>query len=160
MDRDALVLAQAGEARLLLVLDLADLDHGTEATDAGIDLLAAHGVHAQFACSSRPFSGLAHRADGRVEGLVEAGDHLAPVLLAFGDHVELLLHLGGEVEVHDRGEVLHEEIVHHHADVRGEQLLLLGTHVLGGRALGDLRRSPGRGCGRYACVPSRFSFTT
>ena len=135
---DALVLAQAGEAGLLLIVGLADLDHGPESADAGIDLLAAHGVNAQFTCSCRPFSGLAHRADGGVEGLVEAGDHLAPVLLSLGDHVELLLHLGGEVEVHHRGEVLHQEIVHHHADVGGEQLLLLGTHVLGGRALGDL----------------------
>ena len=68
-----------------------------------------------------------------MERLVETSEHYTPILLAFSDHVELLFHFGGEVEVHHRGEVLHEEIVHHHADIGGEELLFLRAGVLGGR---------------------------
>ena len=56
--------------------------------------------------------------------------HVCPLLLAVGNLVELLLHLGGEVIVHDGGEVLDEEVVHYDADVCREKLaLLVASHL-------------------------------
>ncbi len=135
---NALIFPDGGETGLILIIHTADLHHGAEAADACHYVLAGLGVLAQNARSGGPVGGLHHGTDGGMERLVEAADHLAPVLLALGDHVELLFHLGGEVEVHDVGEVFNEKIVHHHADVGGEELLLLGTGILCGGLVADI----------------------
>ena len=63
--------------------------------------------------------------NGGLELLVELMHHLVPLRFAFGNLIEVLLHVSREVVVHDIGEVLHEEVVHDDADVGGQQLALL-----------------------------------
>ena len=90
------------------------------------------GVNAQFALAGLVFAALLYGVvDGRLEVLVEVLEHGVPVFLSLCDGVELLLHVGGEVVVHDVREVLHEEVVYDGADVCREQLSLLATRHLG-----------------------------
>src|SRR6266567_1779691 len=67
--------------------------------------------------------------DVLVEGFVELPDHLDPRRLGLGDVVELLLHLRGEADVDDVAEVFDQDVVDHHADVLGEEPLVVQPHV-------------------------------
>ena len=73
------------------------------------------------------FHGVFH---SHLEGLVEALEHGAPVQLALRDDVKLGLHVCGEVVVENVGEVLEQKVVHHQADVGGEELSALLACVL------------------------------
>ena len=144
-----LVGGQLGEARLLLVVGRAYLHHGAEAANLHEHRLARCGVDAHLSLAGLVFGAgvddLLHR---RFELLVEARHHLVPLRLAFGNLIEVLLHAGGEVIVHDVGEVLHQEVVDDDADVGGQQFALLRTGefllVLGGDFL-SLQRVDGEG---------------
>ena len=59
--------------------------------------------------------------------LVELLDHIGPLLPALGNIIELLLHLGSEIVVQNLREIFHQEIVHHHTDICGEQFSLVAT---------------------------------
>lgn len=56
-----------------------------------------------------------------LEAFVEGAQHGGQLLFAFCYLVELVLHLGGEVIVHDLREVLLQEVVDHDADVGGDE---------------------------------------
>ena len=125
---DRLCLLQRGKLRLFLIVGRADLSHGTVTPNFHRYLFTTLGVSAQY-----PFSCLAFRAhlyrllhDG-VKQFVEGSNRFVPLHLAFGNLVELLLHLRGEVVVDHRWKILHQEVVHHHPDVGGQQLVLVGT---------------------------------
>ena len=84
----------------------------------------------------------------RDEVVVERLHHIRPCLLALGDLIEVLLHLGGEVIVHDLIEVFHQEVVHYDTDVRRNQFALLGADNLLAGFLADLsafQRDDGKG---------------
>ena len=66
----------------------------------------------------------------RLEVFVEILQHVGPLLLAFGDGIEFLLHLGGEIVVEHIGEVFEQEVVHHESDVCRQQFALLAAHGL------------------------------
>ena len=68
---------------------------------------------------------------GRLKVLVESLEHFVPILLAFCYGIKVLLHVCGEVVVHYRREVFHEEIVYDRTDVGRQQLtLLIAGHLL------------------------------
>ena len=92
------------------------------ASDPDENHFARGGVDPQFPLSTGALGVFRGVEDLCVEGRVERLHHALPIVLAGGDVVELLLHLGGELEVHDGREVFLEEIRHDHADVGGEQL--------------------------------------
>ena len=70
------------------------------------------------------------RAFERVgERNVELAQHLHALQIALGDLVEVLLHLGREVHVHDVGEVLDELVGDDLADVVGEEASILEPDV-------------------------------
>ena len=71
-----------------------------------------------------------HLLDIGVKLLVELAYLVVPHLLALGNLVKLVLHLGREVVVENRWEILHEEVVDHHAHIGGQQLALLGAGEL------------------------------
>ena len=62
-----------------------------------------------------------------LERVVELVEHLDHVFLGRGDVVELVLHVRGELQVEDLGELLDQEVGHDHAQVGREEppLLLL-----------------------------------
>ena len=127
----ALVGGQLGELRLLLVLGSTNLYHRTEAADLHKHGLARLGVLAQQALAGLMLAALVHGLlDGGLELLVEVLHHLLPLFVALGNLVELLLHAGGEVVVHDVLEVLHQEVVHHDTDVGRQQLALVRAGYL------------------------------
>ena len=75
-------------------------------------------------------AGVHHLVYCRLKLLVEVAHHVCPLFLAVGNLVELLLHLCGEVIVHDGGEVLDEEVVHYDTYVGGQKLaLLIASHL-------------------------------
>ena len=53
---------------------------------------------------------------------VKRTEHFLPVFVSRSDVVKILLHLGGEVIVEDVGKMIHQKVVYHHADIRGDQL--------------------------------------
>ena len=127
----ALVLRQRGEEGLILLLGCANLHHGAVAADAHLHHLARFRVDAQFALAHAQFVALLHRpCHLRVEVAIELADEARPFLVALGHRIEVLLHVGGEVVVHDVGEVGGKEVVDHRADVRGQEFTLVGTSAL------------------------------
>ncbi len=56
-----------------------------------------------------------------MEGLVELFDHTGPVHGSLSDLIEILLHGGGEIEIHDVIEILFQEVIHHGTDIGGEK---------------------------------------
>ena len=55
---------------------------------------------------------------------IEGGHHFLPLFFALSNLIEVLLHLSGEVVVHNLLEMFHQEVVNHDADVSGEELAL------------------------------------
>ena len=124
----ALVGGHLGEARLFLVFRLSDLHHRTEPSNLDEHRLARGRVFAEFA-----FAGLVllarvhclfHR---RLELAVKAFEHVGPLRLSFGDGVELVLHFGREVIVHDGRKIFHQEVVNHHSYVGWQQFAFLAS---------------------------------
>ena len=75
-----------------------------------------------------------------MEGRVESHNHLVPRHLAIGDVVELLLHRGGEVVIHDLRKLRLEVVVHDHAYICGSQAVLLLAEGLVVRLLANAAR--------------------
>ena len=74
--------------------------------------------------------GTLHR---RFKLLVERVHHVRPLLITLGYLIEILLHLGGEVVIHNLCEVFHQEVVDHNTDIGRNQLTFLRTnHLLTG----------------------------
>ena len=125
---DALIGMEACKTGLLLVVGSSYLSHTAKATNLHTHVESGLGVFAQNAFANAMLvvcvQGLLYL---RVEVLVELLHGVGPHLLAFGDVVERLLHIGSEVVVHDGREVLVEEIVDHDACVRRHQFATLGT---------------------------------
>ena len=65
-----------------------------------------------------------------VNGAVEVLEHPLPAELALLDPVELVLHLGGELDVEDLGELAHHDLLDHLAQLGGEEAALLHLDVL------------------------------
>ena len=57
--------------------------------------------------------------------IVELVEHLDHLFLGGSDVVELVLHVGGELQVEDLGEVLDQQVGDRHAQVGGEEAPLL-----------------------------------
>ena len=65
----------------------------------------------------------------RFKVLIEVADHFCPVLFSLSHFVKLLFDISREIIVHNFGEVLHQEVVHHQADVGRYQLATIATNV-------------------------------
>ena len=65
-----------------------------------------------------------------MEALIKIRDFLVPYHIALGHLIKLVLHLGSEVVVHDRGEILHQELVYDHAHIGGNEFSLLDPEQL------------------------------
>ena len=138
----ALSLTQLGKARLFLISGRTNLHHRTEATNLHAHFLSALWVDTQHAFSCLVLIALVeHLLALRFEFLVELLHGLLPVLLAFGYLVEVLLHVGREVVVHDILEVGNEEVVHHCSCIRWKELTLLIAHYFALLALLDVLAS-------------------
>ena len=74
----------------------------------------------------------------------ELRERVEVVVGAVLDLVELLLHRGGVLDVHDVVEVVDEQVRHHEAELGGEELALALLDVLPGLDGGDDRRIRGR----------------
>ena len=59
------------------------------------------------------------------KALVESLHHTRPFLFALGNLIEVVLHLGSEVIVHDFLKVIHQEVVHHDTDICRQQFSLI-----------------------------------
>ena len=128
-----------GKLGFLLVLGIANLHYRAKATDFYIYRFATLGVNTQLSLSSLMLSPDVHSVlNNRFEVLVEITHHVSPFLLALGNLVKLLLHLGGEVIIHDSGEILQEEVVDNDTDVCGHEFTLVATCYLGAGLLGNL----------------------
>ena len=57
--------------------------------------------------------------------LVELFHPFVPLGIALCDIIEFLLHIGSKIVVHDVGEVLHQEVVDHDADICRQQFAFL-----------------------------------
>ena len=126
-----LVLRQCGEERFLLLLGRANLHHRAVASDAHFHHFARFRVDAQFALAHAQFVAFLHSPrHQRVEVGVELSDEAGPFLVALSHIVEVLLHVGGEVVVHDVGEVSRQEVVDHRTDVRRQEFALVGAGAL------------------------------
>ncbi len=64
-----------------------------------------------------------------VEALPEFVQHRNPVAAAFGDFIQLVFQIGGEVVIHVAAEMLGEEFVHHTADIGRCEALFIQQHV-------------------------------
>jgi hypothetical protein len=85
-------------------------DHRRAALVAGLRRGDLHPLH--------PALGGLQRVLERVVELVEDLDH---VLLGVGDVVELVLHVRGELQVEDLGEVLDQQVGDHHPQARSRR---------------------------------------
>ena len=120
------ILGQVGKLRFVLIVGSAYLYNRTEAAYLHEHGSACLRVYAQLALTGFVFrTGVDGFLDSGFEGCVEVVHHLVPLLLAFGNLVEVLFNLRREVIVHDTGEMLHEEVVDHDADVGGNKLALV-----------------------------------
>ena len=127
-----------GEERLVLVLGRAYLDDGAEAPDLGVYRTLGLRVDAQEAFAGLVFrTGVERLVHHGAELVVEVVQHRAPLLLALGYLVEVLLHLGREVIVHDAREVVQQEVVDHNTYVGGDELALVGAGHLDPALLRD-----------------------
>ena len=87
-----------------------------------------------------------HRLERLAERAVEVLEHPLPAQLALLDLVELGLHLRGELDVEDLGELAHHDLLDRLAQLGGEEAALLDLHVLAGAE----RRDDGAVGGRPA----------
>jgi hypothetical protein len=67
--------------------------------------------------------------DRFVERVVKVPQHGHPLTLPLSHSVQFFLHFGGEVQVHNVGEVLGQQIGNSHAQRRGRQTVSLPLHV-------------------------------
>ena len=134
---DALAFVEVGKAWFLVVAGCANLHYGAKTSD-----LYAHGftrlrVGTEFAFAHTVLSLFVECAFNlRVKILVEVADHLCPVLLSFSHLVELFLNVGGEVVVHDFGEVFHQEVIDYEPCVGGHKFAAVAAHIFGERLFG------------------------
>ena len=63
------------------------------------------------------------------KALVEVIHRLVPVGLAALDLIQILFHLGGEVHIHDVGELLQHQAIHRPAQQGGLELFLVALHI-------------------------------
>ena len=75
-------------------------------------------------------TGVHHAVYRRTKAGVKVFHHCLPLLLSFGNAVEIFLYARRQVIVHDVGETLHQEVVHHDADVGWQQFTLVATNIL------------------------------
>ena len=128
---NALVLRHLGEGRLLIIIGRTNLYNRSETTNLHEDRLAAFGILTQHTLTGLM---LLTAVDGtfyrRFKLLVERVHHVRPLLITLGYLIEILLHLGGKVVIHNLCEVFHQEVVDHNTDIGRYQLTLLRTHNL------------------------------
>ena len=122
---DALVLRHLGERRFLVIVGSTNLHNRTETTDLHEDGLAALGILTQHTLTGLM---LLTAVDGtfyrRFKLLVERVHHVRPLLITLGYLIEILLHLGSEVVIHNLCKVLHQEVIDHNTDIGRYQLTL------------------------------------
>ena len=109
---------------------------GAELAEGGDDLVPVGGG-AQLAAHAAVFPRGEDAVHLLVEGFVEGADGLVPHLLPVGNLVEVLLHVGREVVVHDFAEILDEVVRDDDADLLREELAALRAHGLGPGFLRD-----------------------
>ena len=123
----------------VLVVGTSNLYNGSEAAYLDEYGLAALGVDTQLSFTGLSLLTGVHRLlHNRFEVLIERLHHVGPLFFTFSYLIKVLFHFGGEVIVHNGGEILHEEVVHHNTDIRRQQLSLVGTGHLLAMALLDL----------------------
>ena len=80
-----------------------------------------------------------------MEMFVKFFDHRHPFGLAFGDSVQILLHLGGKINVHYLGEMHDQYIVDHISRFGGDKSsLFVFGHIVAGLDGSNSRRVSGR----------------
>ena len=94
---------------------------------SGVDLLQV--VVDQVLQATEPGHGLRRRVRGLGVPEVEALEPVRPVLLTTGDLVELVLHRGGELVVHQRAEVVLQQADHGEGGPARHQRRATGDHV-------------------------------
>ena len=129
---------QLGKLWLDTVFSRTNLHDGTEAAYLGKYGTTALGVLTQFALTGLMLlTGIQRLVHYRFKALVESLHHTRPFLFALGNLIEVMLHLGSEVIVHDFLEVIHQEVVHHDTDICRQQFSLIrADQFLANRLLG------------------------
>ena len=117
---------QLGKQRLLNIFSRTNLNHRTKTTNLHEYRLSALGVLTQLTLASLTLlTGIHGLFNHRFEVLIEGFHHVLPLFLTLGYSVEVLLHLSGEVIVHDGGEIFHQEVIDHNTDIGRQQLTLV-----------------------------------
>ena len=95
-----------------IIIHSTNLHNGTKASNLDKHTTTALWVETQLAFAGAVvLTGVQRFLYRRFEVFVKMLHHRRPLLLAFGNLVEVLLHFGREVIVHDGGERIHEEVV-------------------------------------------------
>ena len=71
-----------------------------------------------------------HRVYRRAEVGIKGFHHGLPLFFSFGNAVEIFFNMRRKVIVHDGGETVHQEVVHHDAYVGRQQFALVAANVL------------------------------
>ena len=143
-----LIGTQRREAGLFLIGALAYLYHGTEAAYLNRNGLACGRVGAEHAFANLVLQ--AHLAGAGylgVEHVVEPADFAFPASIAFGNEIEALLEVGGEIEVEHVGEIVGEEVIDYYSGIGGYEFAFIGVdhHGIGSGGHGSVLEREGSG---------------
>ena len=114
---DALSLFQGGKAGFYIAVGIPYLDHRAITTDFHVHVVPRFRVFSKGFFAAHFTGCFEGFFDLFVKGSVKLTDHLVPYLFAFGDIVEIFLHIGSKIIVEDIGKMVHQEIVDQHTDI-------------------------------------------
>ena len=126
-----LIGRKACETRFVVTFAIADLDHRTITADFHTHRLTTVGIIAEIALADASFIAFGqHGVDLGLQISIESANEVRPIFGSFCHEVEIMLDIGREVVVHNGGELVHQEVIHHDTDVRGNEFTAVAAVIL------------------------------
>ena len=126
-----LIGRKACETRFVITFAIANLDHRTITADFHTHRLTAFGIIAEIAFAHASFAALGqYGVDLGLQISVESANEFRPILGTFCHEVEIMFDIGREVVVHNGGEFVHQEVIHHNTDVGRNQFTAVAAVIL------------------------------
>ena len=126
-----LIGRQPCKTRFVFAFSAANLNHRAITADFHTHRLTAFGIIAEIAFADASFAALSqHGVDLGFQISVESANEFRPIFGTFCHEVEIMLDIGGEVVVHNGGEFVHQEVIHHNTDVGRNEFSAVAAVIL------------------------------